>query len=321
MITRNTCPIAAFIAILGGSLLAVQIAFAQTAPVQGPVQGPMPMPAAEPAPPRQPADPPEVVALRKAIEEKNPNFKGTVNAFSQKENILAVEIHGQGITDLSPLKGLLLRGIDFSKSDIKDISVLKGMPLTQVYLEESKVSDISPLAGSPVAELFLSKTEVTDLSPLKDAKKLKQLVLPDTKVTDLKPLAGTSIEMLWLNNCPVEDISALKDVPLVSLTLENSKVADLSPLKAHKTLQRLHIGGTKVTDLRPIGWNRLKRLIFTPDNITLGIDSIRNMSSIEELDIVFPTGGRPVLKPAIFWQLYDKGIFKEKPQNKAQKSE
>jgi Leucine-rich repeat (LRR) protein len=114
------------------------------------------------------------------------------------------------------------------------------------------------------------------------------------------------VETLWLSKTPVVDIGPLALVSsLVSLTLEDTKVSDISPLKGHP-LKRLHIGRTDVTDLTPLKWMRLTRLIFTPARITSGLDLARNMPGLEEIGVDFPSR----MLPGKFWKLYDEGEIK-----------
>ncbi|MCH5375765.1 MAG: hypothetical protein JJ992_17475, partial [Planctomycetes bacterium] len=73
------------------------------------------------------------------------------------------------------------------------------------------------------------------------------------------------------------------------------------------SLQRLHIAGTKVTDLSPVARMQLTRLIFTPSRIEKGIDAVRNCESIGEIGTTFDNR----MAPADFWKLYDKGKLPE----------
>ena len=98
-------------------------------------------------------------------------------------------------------------------------------------------------------------------------------------------------------------------MPLVSLTLEDTKVSDLSPLARHP-MERLHIAGTEVTDLTPLGTMRLKRLIFTPGKIKQGLDVVRQMDTLEELGTTFRDTFDNRMPPQTFWELFDKGELK-----------
>ena len=248
----------------------------------------------------------ELVAELKA---KNPGFAGEFQMEPSSDGSgRIVVIHDPALKDISPLAGLSLVQLDLSQCPVKDLGPLKGQKLTALYLEETAVEDIGPLQDMPLTELYLSKTKVKDIGPLKGMP-LKTLNLVETAVTDLTPLAGSKIEMLWLNDCPVSDIGPLRDVPLVSLTLAGTKVADLSPLKGTK-IERLHIADTPVTDLSPLEGLQLKRLIFTPARITKGIEAVRNMKTLTELDTQFDPAKHRTLSPAAFWPLFDEGKFK-----------
>ena len=112
--------------------------------------------------------------------------------------------------------------------------------------------------------------------------------------------------MLWLTDCPVENISALKTVPLVSVTLHRTKVKDLSPLTG-TALQRLHIAETPVTDLSPLKGMQLTRLVFTPANITAGIEVAKSLP-LQEIGTRFDDGAKDLQPPASFWPSYDAAV-------------
>ncbi len=88
---------------------------------------------------------------------------------------------------------------------------------------------------------------------------------------------------LYCNSTPVSDLSPLKGMRLTELLCEVSPVSDLSPLE---------------------GMN-LKRCTFTPQNITKGLDAIRQMKS---LTTIGPAWDQQ-LSPAEFWKKYDAGEF------------
>jgi internalin A len=244
------------------------------------------------------------------LKAKNPGFAGELVMQPAPDGSgLVVGIRDPALKDISPLADLPIANLELVQCPVKDIGPLKGMKLTQLYLEETPVEDLGPLKDMPLMKLYLSNTKVKDLGPLKGSP-VQELNLLGTAVTDLSPLAGSQIKMLWLNDCPVSDIGPLKDVPLVSLTLAGTKVADLSPLRG-TALQRLHIADTPVTDLSPLEGLQLKRLIFTPARITKGIEIVRAMKTLTELDTQFDDPlKRHTLSPAEFWPLYDAGKFK-----------
>jgi len=250
--------------------------------------------------------------LSEVIKAKNPGFRGEVGIRSDEQGIVrVVALNDAAIEDISPLKDIPLAAVDLRGCHIDDISALKGAPLQEVFLEDTAVEDISPLKGAPIRKLYLSNAPVEDISPLKGMP-LKELNIIGTKVRDLGPLKGMGVAMLWLSDCPVEDISPLAKTRLVSLTAARTKISDISPLKGHPTLERLHIAGTAVTDLTPLRWMKLTRLIFTPGRIKKGIDDARAMPTLREIDTEFGEPGtrRRPMTPAEFWPLYDAGEFK-----------
>lgn len=107
--------------------------------------------------------------------------------------------------------------------------------------------------------------------------------------------------MLWLNETPVADISSLADSPLMSLTLEGTSVSDLRPLSGVSSLRRLHIGRTKVRDLTPLKRLQLTRLVFSPKNIRVGLETVRNMKTLTEVGTTLDSR----MPPQQFWKLYD----------------
>lgn len=264
--------------------------------VQEPIASDSPSPSAStPAPP---------ATLEDAILAKNPGFSGQVGTQTDRGQIRALAINDPAVADISPLKGLPLLALDLRGCKVQDLTPLAGMPLRELYLEDTRVADLAPLRGMPLEKVYLSNAPVSDLGGLAGLP-IAELNLVDTKVSDLGPLKGMPLQMLWLNGCPLKDIAALKDVPLVSLTLADTEVTDLSPLANHPTLKRLHIAGTPVSDLTPLKSLALSRLILTPDRIQKGLEAVRAMTSLEELDVDFAPDQRKPLSPDEFWRRYD----------------
>jgi internalin A len=244
-------------------------------------------PAAEPASTDTPTAPAledpvgdAVARLHRELAAKNPEYRQELAHFEPREGRLAAaELRGAGIADLSPLAGMELELIGLAENPVSDLSPLQGMPLSVLDLEGTQVSDLPQLAGTPL---------------------LSELSLLGTAVTDLTPLSKLPLENLWLNETQVTDLSPLADCPLVSLTLHKTPVSDLAFVTRLRSLQRLHIGETQVTDLRPLAGARLTRLIVTPDRVEQGWEVVREMSSLQELDVEFREGQR--WTPAEFWQ-------------------
>ena len=226
-------------------------------------------------------------------------------------DIVAAELYQSGVKDISPLSGIPLRQLDLGFTEVTDISPLKGMPLTYLNLEETKVDDLSALKGMPLEELHLHSCPLTSLELL-DGMPLQRLNLSKVPVTSIAACANMPLETLWIPNTKVTDISALAGKTMQSLDIEGTNVADLSALAGMKTLQRLNIVGTKVTDLSPLAGLPLTRISLTPENITDGIEVLRNMPSLN--NILTTTVGASTQSAAQFWSKYDAGVYKEEPK-------
>jgi hypothetical protein len=62
----------------------------------------------------------------------------------------------------------------------------------------------------------------------------------------------------------------------------------------------------KLTDLTPLEGMKIQTLMFTPKNITKGIEVIRAMKSLNQILV----DGATWMKPEEFWKKYDAGEFK-----------
>jgi len=219
---------------------------------------------------------------------------------------VAISLGGTAVKDISSLAEIpRIIALDLAKTNVGDLSPIRGAPIRELFLEETKIDDVEALRDMELEKLYLSHTNVSDLSPLAGAP-LKELNIVGTKVSDLSPLEGSWIQMLWFSECPVEDLSPLKKMPLVSVTMEGAPVSDLSPLERHPSLRRLHIAETDVTDLTPLKWLKLTRLIFTPSRIEKGIGFVRDMETLREIGTTFDNR----MPPAQFWRAYEAGAFR-----------
>ena len=220
--------------------------------------------------------------------------------------IVAANLRQTKVTSLEALVGQALRSIDLMETAVEDLSPLEGQPVEELFAERTKVVSLEPLAELPLQKLYLSETPVADLTPLR-GKRIAELNLVDTKVSDLTPLAECSLGTLWLRRCPIESIEPLANTRLQSLDVGETKVSDLTPLATISSLQRLHIAETDVTDLTPIASLPLTRLIFSPWKIEKGLDAIREMKTLQQLDVSFDDAGGNALRPEEFWRRWDAG--------------
>ncbi len=217
-----------------------------------------------------------------------------------------------GVSDLTPLSGAPIRSLVISESPVEDISPLEGMPLdVALFLDKTKVEDISVLSGYRAPKLYLTNNPIRDMAPL-GGKTFEELDLSGTQVEDLAPVRGMKLGILWLRRTPVADLNPIREAEITSLDVQDTKVSDVTPLAGLPSLARLNIAGTQVSDVTPLAGLQLTRLIFTPSRIEKGMDVIRKMPTLRQLDVAFEPERSPTLTPEEFWSRYDAGEFSSK---------
>lgn len=226
--------------------------------------------------------------------------------------LTSLNLTGLQVSDLTPLEGIPLKQLVIRGTNVKDLSPLRGMQLTELILGAygqegcAPVTDFTPLKGMPLTNLDINFGKISDLSPLKGLP-LNRLILSKTPVNDLAPLTGMPLTSLHLTLTQVADLSPLKGMPLTEIVFNNTKVSDLTPLR-DMPLTSIEMNDTPVNDLTPLKDMKLTLFVFTPKNITKGLEVIRNMTSIQQI----ATGGyQKRMPPAEFWKKYDAGEFKE----------
>ena len=207
------------------------------------------------------------------------------------------------MSDLSPLQGMRLTGLDCVWTNVSDLSPLKGMPLTRLECHSTQVSDLSPLEGMRLTRLMCFGTLVSDLSPLRGMP-LTELGCWNTNTSDLSPLQRMPLTLLGCSHTRVSAITPLMSMQLTSLSCDDTMVSDLSPLHG-MPLTTLNCDNTPVSDLSPLAGMNLTSLAFTPGRITKGLDAIRQMKGVTGIG----TAWDKLLPPAEFWRKYDAGEF------------
>ena len=212
---------------------------------------------------------------------------------------------GKGIlSDLSPLKGLPLTDLLCFSTQVSDLSPLKDMKLTRLMCYDTLVSDLSPLRGMPLTELGCWGTKISGLSPLQGMP-LTWLSCGHSRVSELTPLIGMRLTSLHCGHTQVSDLSALKGMKLTEFYCDNANVSDLSPLKGIP-LKILWCDHSNVSDLSPLKGMMLNDVSFTPGNIRIGLEFVRQMQSVQTIHIAWDA---PRMSPEQFWKKYDAGEF------------
>jgi serine/threonine protein kinase/Leucine-rich repeat (LRR) protein len=162
-----------------------------------------------------------------------------------------------------------------------------------------------------VTEFGFSADNVTDISPVRALMGLKRLGCNGNvgfrgKFSDLSPLRGRPLVYLSFSGTQVSDLSPLEGMRLTGLYCHNTKISDLSPLN-EMPLRILRCYGTPVSDLSPLQGMNLTDVYVTPENITKGMDVIRQMNSLKTIAI--GGGDKDRFPPDEFWKKYDAGEF------------
>jgi Leucine-rich repeat (LRR) protein len=254
----------------------------------------------------------QVEEVRKELKKRNPEFDGTLAPRVEDGAVLGLAFLTDQVTNIAPVRALTrlqkldIHGSSSGQGVLADLSPLKGMPLKWLNVGENKVSDLTPLTGMPLEWLAMWQWRGADLTPLKNMP-LKWLNCGGGgQKFDLTPLAGMPLEYLCLNHTQVSDLTPLKDAPLTDLECANTLVSDVSPLKG-KRLTRLLCHNTQLSDLSPLQATQLKEIRLTPNNITQGLDILRDMKSLKTIGI----DNNQAWPAAEFWERYDKGEFKK----------
>ena len=202
------------------------------------------------------AQDPLSIALAK-LKKLNPDWGGRETHSTQDGGVSELTIVAIGITDLTPLSSLsTLRRLDVSgywsmserkeyRSTLKDLSPLRGLKLRELEFHHTDVSDLSPLQGMPLERLDAGSSAIQDLSPLRGMP-LKVLGIGYTEVRNLSPLVGMPLASLHMERINIPDLTPLRGLPLQSLDAALDPQKHGALIASIKTLQRLN--GTPVAD-------------------------------------------------------------------------
>jgi len=218
------------------------------------------------------------------------------------------------VGDLSPLRGMQLTTLLIPSTPVRDLAPLAGMPLKNLNCAVTSVANLWPLRGMDLTDLDCGSSYVSDLSPLRGMP-LARLDCGETNVTDLSPLQGMHLTSLGCANTEVADLAPLKGMRLTILGCSCTKVADLSPLEGMPVTE-LYCDATRVSDLSSLRGMNLRKLVFTPKNITKGFEVIRRMKSLEKIGIAHD---QEPLAANEFWKKFDTGEFNPFDTNPASK--
>ncbi|OWK45593.1 serine/threonine-protein kinase [Fimbriiglobus ruber] len=240
------------------------------------------------------------------LQKLNPDFNREVNWPVVPGIDLA--LRGDAVRDLSPVRAMTDTHIlIINAKNVTDLTPLRGMELARLDMWRTGVTDLSPLKEMATLRSLnmTGSLNVTDLAPL-TGMELVDICIASTGVRDLTPLVGMPLKILNCHGAPVTDLKPIKDLPLRDLMIQVTQVSDLTPVK-NMPLKKLIFYDSSVTDLTPLKNLQLEYVGLTPRNITLGLEILRGMTSIQVISVGF---GKE-WPAAEFWARYDKGEFKK----------
>lgn len=188
--------------------------------------------------------------------------------------------------------------------NLRNLSPLRGLPLETLFMWNWKGSDLMPLKGMSLKWLNCGGgQQVLDLTPLADLP-LDFLCINYSLTSNLKPLQRVPLTTFMCSNTHVSNLTPLRDMRLRHLVLVNCNVSDLASLQG-MPLEHLEINGTKVADLSPLRGMPLKHICLTPSRITMGMDVLRDMPSLQTIGVT----AEESWPAAEFWARHARGQF------------
>lgn len=206
------------------------------------------------------------------LRQRNRGFDGEVHATIENGVVTGLEMSGDRIADLSPLKRLTgLRRL-----------VCAGTRVDPA--DRSPLSDLSPLRGLRLTYLSCGRSQVEDLTSLRGMP-LEYFSCCDSPLRDLSPLAGMPLRVASVHSTRVDSLVALRGMPLEDLNCSHTPVTDFGPL-ADLPLKSLYIDGVKVRDLRPLANLPLRQLNWRnyDHQSTQNEDAVLAISTLEQID-------------------------------------
>ena len=197
--------------------------------------------------------------------------KGVVNVQGLEfaVNLTELELAGNPIEDISPLRGLMQLthlGLGATNLSVSDLSLLSTLTsLRYLALWDNQISDISPLASlTSLVGLDLGGNQISDISLLSKLTDLVELSLGDNQISDISPL------------------SAL--IELRNLSLSNNPLSDLSPLSNLVNLEVLELAYCNVSDVSPLAGLVNLRVLTMHHNLTRDFSALSGLKNLTEFD-------------------------------------
>jgi Leucine-rich repeat (LRR) protein len=153
------------------------------------------------------------------LRQRNPGFDGRVTHKMENGDVTDLAFSTVAVRDISPLRELSgLKRLQLSpwpgqggRGVFFDLTPLRGMRLKSLNCSNTQVSDLLPLYGMPLESLLCNNTAVSNLLAL-EAMPLTLLNCSGARVTDLSPLAALPLRELVCDFVPARDSSLLRGI-------------------------------------------------------------------------------------------------------------
>ena len=227
--------------------------------------------------------------LRSVIERLLGKENGATITPEDMERLNRIDADENGIQDLTGLEyATNLERIEFRHNAISDLTPLTNLiRLNNIKLRGNQITDVAPLAKLFNVEwMGLEENQITDLSPLQNLKKLNGIGISGNPVTDVSPLAGMiSLEGIAAWNTRITDFSPLANLRRLQwIEFGNDlTISTLPSLTGIKTLRRLKITGTKISDLSGLAELTQLTQLDLERNLISDISPLSNLKKLIEL--------------------------------------
>lgn len=196
-------------------------------------------------------------------------------------------VHNSGEPDLSPLESWRsLVSLSFSRAPAGD-SLPRLPAVTFLAIAGCGDGHIAALASySSLEQLYAYDSTVSDLRPLASCSALQSVTLSRSKISSVEALLGTAtLTKIWIGETDVRDVAALSYLPkLEELWAEKTDVEALGGWNRRSTVSSLRLEDTKVADISPLAGTKIKVLSVAGTPLS-DISAINDMTDLSILDI------------------------------------
>ncbi|MCQ1528837.1 leucine-rich repeat domain-containing protein [Lutispora saccharofermentans] len=156
---------------------------------------------------------------------------------------------------LNDMKQLTFFGLDnvpnvHDYQPLNNLTNVEHVNLTNSGLTEKDVNSFPDMDAIETLSLYNNK--IVSLNNFPEMKNLQYLLLSNNPLTEINILSGKtpSLKVLLLDNTKISDLNKLSGVNNIeSITLRNTGVKRISPLKKYKNLKEINIDANNVEDL------------------------------------------------------------------------